>query len=83
MQKSYNYHTPKGVAGGPMDIAPHSIDSRINGETDDGAMLFGMGVVQGGSPGLDVGSGDGGNGGAVRGRRYDRIHPADGFERSR
>ena len=54
MRNSYTYQTPKGVAGGLMDISPYSIDSRVNGETDADALKFGMGAVQGGSPGVDV-----------------------------
>lgn len=54
MQKSYSYTTPKGVAGGLMDLTPYQIDSRINGETAPGALKFGMGVVQGATPGTNV-----------------------------
>jgi len=53
-QLSYNYFTPKGVAGSLVDISPKSIDSRINGETVVGKLMFGMGAVQGNNPGLDV-----------------------------
>jgi len=53
-QLTYNYATPKGVAGGLFDIAPYRIDSRLNGETDDNKMMFGMGAVQGATPGTDV-----------------------------
>lgn len=54
MQKSYSYTTPKGVAGGLMDLSPYSVDSRVNGETTPGALKFGMGVVQGTTPGTNV-----------------------------
>lgn len=54
MQTSYSYTTPKGVAGGLMDLSPYSVDSRINGETTLGALKFGMGVVQGATPGTNV-----------------------------
>lgn len=54
MQKSYSYTTPKGVAGGLMDLSPYSVDSRINGETEPGVLRFGMGVVQGTTPGTNV-----------------------------
>ncbi len=54
MQTSYNYTTPKGVAGGLMDLTPYQVDSRINGETKAGALKFGMGVVQGTTPGTNV-----------------------------
>lgn len=53
-QTSYSYQTPKGVAGGLFDISPKSIDSRINGETTADALKFGMGAVQGATPGTDV-----------------------------
>jgi len=52
-QMSYSYKTPKGVAGSLFDISPYRVDSRVNGEPGD-AMQFGMGVVQGGSPGVNV-----------------------------
>lgn len=54
MQTSYRYDTPKGVAGGLLDLSPYQIDSRINGETVAGALKFGMGVVQGAAPGEGV-----------------------------
>lgn len=54
MQTSYNYTTPKGVAGGLYDLAPYQVESRVNGETKAGALKFGMGVVQGTTPGADV-----------------------------
>ena len=53
-QLSYSYQTPQGVAGGLLDIAPYSIDSRLNGETDENSMMFGMAAVQGPNSGLDV-----------------------------
>ena len=53
-QTNYSYHTPIGVAGGLYDLSPYSIDSRINGEADPGVMKFGMGVVQGVNPGVEV-----------------------------
>lgn len=54
MQTSYNYTTPKGVAGGLYDLAPYQVESRVNGETIPGALKFGMGVVQGSTPGTNV-----------------------------
>ena len=54
MQTSYNYTTPKGVAGGLYDLVPYQVESRVNGETKAGALKFGMGVVQGTTPGADV-----------------------------
>lgn len=54
MQTSYNYTTPKGVAGGLYDLAPYQVDSRVNGEATPGVLKFGMGVVQGTTPGTNV-----------------------------
>ncbi len=54
MQTTYNYTTPKGVAGGLYDLAPYQVESRVNGETVPGALKFGMGVVQGSAPGVNV-----------------------------
>lgn len=28
MQNSYSYKTPKGVAGGLLDLSPYSVDSK-------------------------------------------------------
>ncbi|MDR1687281.1 MAG: hypothetical protein LBS21_01555 [Clostridiales bacterium] len=53
-QLSYSYQTPRGVAGGLYDISPYSINSRVNGETEFGKLKFGMGAVQGDSPGSNV-----------------------------
>lgn len=53
-QLSYSYNTPKGVAGGLLEISPYQIDSRLNGETAAGSLKFGMGVVQGATPGKNV-----------------------------
>lgn len=53
-QTSYGFATPKGVAGGLLDLAPYSIDSRINDEAAAGSLLFGMGVVQGTSAGIGI-----------------------------
>jgi len=53
-QLSYNYQTPRGIAGSLMDIAPYVINSRINGETADGVLKFGMGAMVGNNPGSDV-----------------------------
>jgi hypothetical protein len=54
VQTAYKYTTEKGVAGSLYDQSPYAIDSLLNGETDDGKLLFGMGVVQGPNPGRDV-----------------------------
>ena len=53
-QTTYDFRTPKGVAGALVDISPKSIDSRVNSETVVDKMLFGMGVVVGATPGVDV-----------------------------
>jgi len=53
-QTTYDFRTPKGVAGALVDISPKSIDSRVNSETDINKMRFGMGVVVGTDPGVDV-----------------------------
>lgn len=53
-QTSYSYQTPRGVAGGLYDISPYAIDSRTNGEIVPGALMFGMGAVQGDVPGVTV-----------------------------
>jgi hypothetical protein len=63
-QLSYSYQTPKGVAGGLFDISPYRIDSRVNGETCAGKMMFGMGAVQGDNPGVNALVPDAGNPGA-------------------
>jgi hypothetical protein len=54
VQTTYSYTTPKGVAGGLLDISPYSIDSRINEETDEKSLRYGMGAVVGTSPGKTV-----------------------------
>jgi hypothetical protein len=53
-QLSYNYQMPKGIAGSLVDISPRSIDSRINGETVNTVMKYGMGGVQGATPGVHI-----------------------------
>ena len=53
-QLTYNFNTPRGIAGTLFDISPYAIDSRINAETSSDAMLFGMGVVQGDVPGTNI-----------------------------
>jgi len=53
-QLNYNYQPPIGIAGGLYDLSPHAINSRANGETTLGAMRYGMGVVQGDTPGVNV-----------------------------
>lgn len=52
-QTSYSQATPHGVAGGLVDLSARAINTRLNGETGS-TMKFGMGVVQGSTPGSDV-----------------------------
>lgn len=52
-QTHYGFSTPKGHAGGIYDLAPCAIDTFIN-EAVNGAMKFGMGVVQGSVPGSNI-----------------------------
>jgi hypothetical protein len=53
-QTSYGYTMPKGIAGSLVDLSPRAIDSRVNAETETGVMKFGMGAMQGDSPGNNV-----------------------------
>ena len=53
-QLSYNYQPPIGIAGSLYDISSHAINSRSNGETTPGVMRFGMGVVLGDTPGVNI-----------------------------
>lgn len=52
-QTRYGYSTPIGVAGGIVDLAPHAIDTFLN-EEDPGVLRFGVGVVQGSKPGINI-----------------------------
>lgn len=52
-QTTYNYSTPIGAAGGIVDLAPYAIDTFLNEEAT-GTMLFGIGVVQGSTPGTNI-----------------------------
>ena len=52
-QTRYGYSTPIGAAGGIVDLAPHSIDTFLN-EEEPGVMRFGVGVVQGSKPGINI-----------------------------
>ena len=54
MRLDYSYQTRLGIPGTLFDISPHAIDSRQNSETVLGAMTFGIGVMQGDSPGVNV-----------------------------
>lgn len=46
VQKTYDYATGKGIAGGIYDMYHYQVDSRFS-EVDNGKLLPGMGVVQG------------------------------------
>lgn len=52
-QLSYSYATPVGNAGGLYDISQHVVNSRITGD-EDGSIKFGMGCVQGDTPGQTI-----------------------------
>ena len=52
-QKSYNFSTPCGVAGGLYDLTDKVIDARRN-EENNGVLGFGYGVVVGTTAGTDV-----------------------------
>lgn len=54
VQTTYNYATSRGVAGGLYDLSPYASDSRLNSETVAGDLKFGMGVVCGSAPGVNV-----------------------------
>lgn len=52
-QTVYRFTTPVGQAGGIYDLAPYEVNSFMN-ESADGALKFGMGVVQGANPGKGI-----------------------------
>ena len=52
-QTRYGYATPIGAAGGIVDLAPYAVDTFLN-EEENGVMKFGMGVVQGSKPGVNI-----------------------------
>lgn len=52
-QTRYGFSTPMGAAGGIFDLAPYQIDTFLN-EEESGVMKFGMGVVQGSAPGVNI-----------------------------
>ena len=52
-QTRYGYATPIGAPGGIVDLAPYAIDTFLNDE-ENGVLKFGMGVVQGSKPGVNV-----------------------------
>lgn len=53
VQTSYNFGTSRGIPGGLVDLSKYVIDTRLN-EAANGALMFGMGVVQGTVPGVNV-----------------------------
>ena len=52
-QTRYSFNTPIGAAGGIVDLAPYAVDTFLN-EAENGVMKFGVGVVQGTKPGVNV-----------------------------
>ena len=52
-QTSYSFDTPKGVAGGKVDLAYDEVVTRQN-EEEDGVLKFGMAVAVGTSAGSTV-----------------------------
>ena len=52
-QTRYGFATPIGAPGGIVDLAPHAIDTFLN-EEESGVMKFGLGVVQGSKPGVNI-----------------------------
>lgn len=52
-QLTYGYSTPIGSAGGIFDLSEHVIDTFLN-EENTGVMKFGLGVVQGTKPGINI-----------------------------
>lgn len=52
-QIHYGFNTPMGAAGGIVDLAPYAIDTLLN-EAENGVLKFGVGVVRGTNPGVNV-----------------------------
>lgn len=52
-QTTYNFEAKRGVAGGLYDLTPHAVDTLLNG-AETGTMKFGIGVVTGDKPGVNV-----------------------------
>ena len=52
-QTHYGFTTPIGAPGGIVDLSPHVIDTFLNEEAS-GVMKFGLGVVQGSKPGVNI-----------------------------
>ena len=54
MRMDYGFQTWLGMPGTLYDISPYAIDSRQNAEEVPGIMQFGIGVMQGDTPGANV-----------------------------
>lgn len=52
-QTRYSHSSPIGAAGGIADLAPYAIDTFLN-EEDSGVLKFGVGVVSGSKPGINI-----------------------------
>lgn len=52
-QTRYGFSPAIGAAGGIVDLAPYAIDTFLN-EEEDGKMKFGIGVVSGSKPGVNI-----------------------------
>lgn len=52
-QTRYSFSASMGAAGGIVDLAPYAIDTFLN-EEESGVMKFGVGVVNGSTPGTNV-----------------------------
>lgn len=52
-QLDYGYSTPKGVAGGKVDLFHDEVVTRMN-EEEDGVLKYGMAVMVGTTPGQTI-----------------------------
>ena len=52
-QTRYSHFSPIGSAGGIADLAPYAVDTFLN-EEDSGVLKFGVGVVCGSKPGINI-----------------------------
>ena len=52
-QTKYGFSTPIGSAGGIVDLSSYAIDSFLNDEKT-GVLKFGIGVVRGSKPGVNI-----------------------------
>lgn len=52
-QTRYSFSSTSNCAGGIADLAPYEIDTFLNAE-NTGVLQFGMGVVQGDKPGVNI-----------------------------